>query len=882
MSSAPDDLEDIDDRLQTLSARSDELRQQCHERSSRRVAQELRRLARSEQRLIPYLLGTFTAMVHGTDLFEPESTRELAVELIALLESPDRARLIQPDLPESEYEYTTQWMTACAYDNLGQSTARMQGYNSDGIHQCISDGIYVCRRTGKLECITCFREYATEVYEAADDLDMALHFARLGAERQVVGPHDRRWVGTQDQGRLYQLQGRLGAAVDMQARALHICTTFHTSLRAYLLSRIYLRESLLLAGREAEFDELVAAALQADEALQEVAAGQEPERGEFPMYDLYRDKVEAIAACLGSEYERAFALLQPWDRLLLQNRDLSQWLDVRLRLIATQRLAGNTKRVTALASQLRERAQQAHDWLTLRRLTRLLDPDLMPSPAALAGDLDQGPFAAHSARPTVAGASESPEPASDAGAATAAESQVAEAAPSPLAAMIQGFQERLQAATDENAGEEFTAVLDQILALPPAAVSAAEDAGWLLYTPRFLIGEGERGRELWVWAQAVVANFPQDANLLSLLAALGAALREVPAAELEDEISLEDLEKLFRQSLELDPEAPGCFARAGTFYMGLERLGDAERCYARGFRLARHNGYLAQRLAEVYEQTDRPRDALAALDMCLREGCQESDVAWQAAIVAGSLEQFDSQLLYLNQFEEWLPNQPWACYYRALALLALERPDEAFEAAEEEARRNADCPFLGLILRACCIGALNQVDEFAELLHEILATRLTEVTYLTSVGFRRLFGQLWKSAACLPDDEPLRLEFEDRLLANGLAPDDFFERLRQRGERTDEINFYRGVAQQRLDQAWPQSSACLPGEEGWASYAVSWGVLARSEDEARELILAMQTRCYPGPVEVVELELSSGGYQDIPGVVWQGYRQGEVPEEGEG
>jgi hypothetical protein len=45
------------------------------------------------------------------------------------------------------------------------------------MHGCISDGIQVCQRTGKLECVNCFREYAAEVYLAADDLPMALHQA---------------------------------------------------------------------------------------------------------------------------------------------------------------------------------------------------------------------------------------------------------------------------------------------------------------------------------------------------------------------------------------------------------------------------------------------------------------------------------------------------------------------------------------------------------------------------------------------------------------------------------------------------------------------------------------------------------------------------------
>src|SRR5262249_55584599 len=147
-------------------------------------------------------------------LLLPRVTRENAVELIALLEDEERARLIQADLPQAAYEAEQAWMTACAYENLAEATGMLEGYNSAGMHQCITDGVEVCRRTGKLACVGCFREYAAQVYTAADDLEMALHHARMIAANLGPSPDrgNRRHLGARVEGWLMLLQGRLDAA----------------------------------------------------------------------------------------------------------------------------------------------------------------------------------------------------------------------------------------------------------------------------------------------------------------------------------------------------------------------------------------------------------------------------------------------------------------------------------------------------------------------------------------------------------------------------------------------------------------------------------------------------------------------------------------------
>ncbi len=178
-------------------------------------------LAKDNHRLIPYLNAQFRLMNNAQGQLDAERGKEAALEAISYLESEERARVFQADFPEEEYRHTVAWMSACGYDNLAKHIASMQGYNSEGMHQCITDGIGVCRRTGKLRCLTCFREYATDVYLASDDVPMALHFARIVRSIPEDAPSsERRWVGAKDETWILTLQGYLAAAEESANRAL--------------------------------------------------------------------------------------------------------------------------------------------------------------------------------------------------------------------------------------------------------------------------------------------------------------------------------------------------------------------------------------------------------------------------------------------------------------------------------------------------------------------------------------------------------------------------------------------------------------------------------------------------------------------------------------
>src|SRR5262249_46786425 len=160
-----------------------------------------------------------------------------------------------------------------------------------------------------------------------------------------------------------------------------------------------------------------------------------------------------------------------WDRQLTQQNCLHEWFEIRLRLLAAHRLAGHKDRLMPLARQLHERATQAQDWMTVRRLGRLMAADEKPSPLALLGPLPVGPFAA-GATALGAGLQAPPgpptptEPTSDLS--TDAEQQSAEAAQStPLEEVFNSLTERMPPPGENDPVPIHNAILNDLLAIDP-------------------------------------------------------------------------------------------------------------------------------------------------------------------------------------------------------------------------------------------------------------------------------------------------------------------------------------------------------------------------------------------------------------------------------
>ena len=381
------DQQDAAEHIEELLGRMSALSQKCCIRSEMRLAREMQRVAKTERLVVPYLRALFSLTNGAQSTYEADLGVEWAIEAIALLESEERARQFQSNLPEQEYYRTVYWMSACAYDNLATHAANRDGYNSDGVHQTINDGIHVCRRTGKLECVNCFREYAARVCLAAGDLAMAAHHAKTVATAiPRDAAHDRRFCGAYDLAQLALFDGRPADALEALSEAFRFSATYHTPTFALLRTAGQLEQTLLVSGRHGELDALLARGL-GGRHLPEA-----PPEGEDTQLDLHRSNCRTLSACCAGDYEQAIDALRQWDRRMQTLNNVDRWFDVRLRLIAACRLAGKTGHVEALARQLEARAKTARDWFTLARLKRLLSDDA-PSPLALLKPLREGPFA---------------------------------------------------------------------------------------------------------------------------------------------------------------------------------------------------------------------------------------------------------------------------------------------------------------------------------------------------------------------------------------------------------------------------------------------------------------------------------------------------------
>ena len=90
-------MDALDDRIDALHEKAGKHLEDCLFLSAYRVYGDLKRIGKAEQRAIPYINAVFHQMDLAQSLLDPRTTRANAVELIALLEDEERARLLQPD-----------------------------------------------------------------------------------------------------------------------------------------------------------------------------------------------------------------------------------------------------------------------------------------------------------------------------------------------------------------------------------------------------------------------------------------------------------------------------------------------------------------------------------------------------------------------------------------------------------------------------------------------------------------------------------------------------------------------------------------------------------------------------------------------------------------
>ncbi|MFO0976337.1 MAG: hypothetical protein U0996_08045 [Planctomycetaceae bacterium] len=925
MESEHESPRDVDQLIQELTDRITDADVKLLSRTAMRLNSELRRLAQDEKRLGTYLVSMRRLSEAGLH-FTPQNSIDLTVRLIAMLEDENLARTIQPDISIDEFEFWQHRLTPSAYHNLASQMGQVHGYNSKSMHQCIADGLNVSRKFGDNHSIMHFREFAVEVYRAADDLDMALHFARgsLNLEEDLnVG---RRVASADDVASMLALQGRLEEAADAVMEGWQYVAEFHNPYNAETMYSAMARSILNVAGRT----DLLASFPGLDPSQQDaVHCGrilEYPAIDEGPRYTYVRDRAIAVEDCCQERFEEAIRRMTPWDKRLLDLGLLDAWFSTRLLLIAAFRMSGKTNRLEALAAPLREKAAKADDWLTLHRLERLLDPSIRPTPGALCGDVSTGPFASIPRRAErldldklherLAAAAEQndnsenvPPEDSDSNTDAAAtqgsdQTQEQDGDPSqPVSSsprMLKIVEKIMEADGDV---DKMGDVVDAILAMPADSLSV-EEADEAFRMLRYSLQAISDWKSAWRWAEAVASEHRQNPDVLSLLGSLGGDLRFAVLGSIEppsegmlenagDEDAVADpeeaaaraalkeeldqvlpparMEGLFLEAMDIAPGHAPAFGRAGLYYLEQEKMGEAERFLARSFRLDRTQRLVAYHLADLYARTDRRIDSLAVLDLAIREGCHDPGLTWQAALCAYSLERYPVMLTYLNHFELLAPNQSETNHYRACALLELRRPAEALKAIDAERAINPDMSFACDLQEVTAWGQMLETEKFEERLKQILAKKFSTVEGLTNGGISRLMNMVW-SASPLDESDPLQQKLDQRMMECAFAGDALLTRYREADPARVKVELFHCFVKQPLGDAWAESHACLPGEQDWTAYVRLWGILAVDADAAAETALQWQQRCWPETAEVQEVSATGDSYTDTPGVVFIGRR----------
>lgn len=879
---------DIERQMATLAQRAEDLVRRCHYRSAMKAARELNALARGHGRLFFYVRSTVFMLDAARAALEVEQGLEAGVAALAMLENVHKARQLQPDLSDEEHGRIARAMVCDVYELLARLVGLRDGYNSGGFHEVIDEAIAVCRQHDRSDQIPRFRRFARDEFLAAGDLEMSLEQARgIAASPSAPGLPDLRWPAAWHIAHVLELNGQLGDAWLSAIEALRLAPSHDNPLDAHVQSWVLAEEVSWLRGQGALSDALRAG----EQCPPEPPAFPPP--GEYPDIELRCAQRDAVAACCAGEPTRAQQILAPWDERLEQLQVWTPWLEVRLRRIAAAWLVGDSTQVAALAGLLEAKAHQGRQWQILSRLRALREGAVPAAPVPFLARATCGPFA----QPTE-------ERAQAASRSVGSEGSAARKPPWPSAAPAVSAEFKPQTAPDDRrstctasladrpswttrvaewrerlrvaqgGAEALQSVIGELLAIRPEDVHDPDEAALLLDVADQAAPPAGRAREAWRWAEPLTRRFPSSANVLNLAADLGHAAR-IEARQAADRVaSVEHLERLFRTSLEQDIERPRNFGRAGFFYRDIGRPSEAERCLARGFRLDRTDAAIVLALAELYCDSDRPRDALAVLDISLREGCTCADVARQAGLISLRLERFNASLQYWQRVEELAPHEIWTHYYLALARLGLHQPGEAQAALDEEERRFG-WPALHLeILRACASSVQKNVADFRRHFQQIRHVRLVEVDYLSEEGLEQLFEKLYVAAQCLPLGAPERPELESWMLAAGLAPDRLFLEDRRKNPPRPGLGFYVLRLKQPLDPRWPAFAGCRAGQEDWQAYVGSWGVLAPGAAEAEKIALDWQSRCYPLPAEVVDFTVQYEDCFDSPGAVWQGRREG--------
>lgn len=804
--------------FEATSSRIWDLHQQMRLRSAHELAKELREHSKDAGNFRQYIGSNFLIFNTGNALQEYATCKAAAVECVTLLESWQSACRFQPDLEDRHFEGLRHDYLPCAYDELAEATGSLSGYNSRDLDNAVQEGIQVCNLVGKTSCIGCFRSYGASRAWAADDVEMALHYCR--SARIDDGKADETKVSQSVVSEAHYLLalGDLNGVHALQplGQQLSEGTTFEIIDRFFL--DLYRANAELLAGN-----------LEAERRPPESVV--DLERGQHRSADIEVAFFESERASLQGRHQDALALVEPLDEELFRTGILDRWFDARVRRIALLERAGESDRARALMPALRERAQAADDFHTLRRLALVEAAGKSAWPHAPVGLPTVEPV-----RIASAGASAEVEAPSDAPAEAPSDNGDGHAAP-PEQPSVREDVQALYERSLERGGDDWEAA-HKALAGELEAVSleglTVVERRHLLTARSRVFQPVEDPQATLNWCLSVAKPAREDARVMGLLAQVATELHQNHAEALADVLAVEAIQNWAEESVRLDPDDVAVRAYAAYVQKEIGDAAKAERHLARAARLDRSDVWVAQTLAEMYRQSDRDRDALAVLDLCLRSGAQDLGVLWDAAMAANGLDDFQSMHTYLTQYTALNPDYEWGHYYLLLAADALGQDDQLAERLPQVAESAAHLEFAWLSLTIAHRTRTDQPVE--EALERMVSMPLEQLEFFTAHG---LHANLMRVLKLLVEKDPEGDSVQrvrTRMLRLGLFNRPAAQLCRAHREEQEQTEYFDIEVVQALDPSWKEDPRRPAGTEDWAALKVSYGVLEESEAAALALV----------------------------------------------
>ena len=891
------DNEQLLEQFEELHGKFRELDSRQLYRSAMRVVVTAKRFAKAHRLLVPYLRCCSNISDCALVLFEPEIGIDNAMEVIALAESEEDARKFQHDYNDGEDRYTINSCSIVAYYHLAYCTGMQNGFNAAVVHGAVDDGIHVCRRIGMPEFSKLFQEFATQAAFASGDYETVEHYARLCATSTSEEAGDRRYNGFAGLAEAYKLQGKFGASFEALRGTRQMIETFFDPPFARILLSLQVELLCLLSGRETELSEMLKDMGYSD------GMPSLPSKEENPYIHSFRTINDAIRKVIHGEYAEVESILVAEERFLLVNNYLAAWFGIREQRIYSRLLAAESgdnsfTDTDRLADELRSRASKACQWSAIRSLDAMLNRTVRLNPLGIAFPIDIGPYATEGTPishaqiqltlPLIEKAPPEPKKAE------------AEKEKSPLELEIASWTAALETLWTEAGTHEAEhpdtpfpqaeqlatmeqEVFDKILQLTTDGLTEIEflDASNLLNRLRLLVGDSAKITESWTWVKRMVAMFPDRGIPLTALAFHGFWHRSRATNANIEPASLglpepAELERWIADAFEKEPNRVGVAITAGMIFHAHGNKREAQRYFSRATQIDRSDEYATVTLAQLYEEAERPKDALATIELYTRAGGRHPGLLWQATQIAFRNEMPQEFLAYYSAYTELQPSYPMLDAQRIGMLCRTDQWTEALKGLD--ALDNAlETPGRDrLFVRALCQAELGDEAWLATIDHALSHTE-GEAEGLVGSAFDPS-ETLWNHLRT--DTGERRERFEQFLFERNLVPNDFFEPDEQNSEGEDlpERGLYRCHLKQPLTPEVPTYAGWvrIPSED--VAYIAVWFVVADTPEEATTLALAAQARCYPLAAESVECEQINSYVSKYPQALVQGKRFPENTE----